>query len=274
MKEPPLLSVCIITYNHREFIEQCLDSVLMQRTSFSFEVVIGEDQSTDGTREVVFQYAEKHPDVIHVVTGETNIGAQPNYVRTIKACRGRYVAMVDGDDYWIDPFKLQKQVDFLEPNPDYAICFHPVKLLIEDETKLTDDHMTREVPETIDIYDLAKSNCIQTSSVAFRNGLIKEFPPEYYKSPVGDYFLHMLNAQFGKIKKLPDCMSVYRIHKGGVWSESRQQFQMTIAFLDLMISYFKDPRIRNAFTARKNEILKERRFISRVERRVKRLLRL
>jgi glycosyltransferase involved in cell wall biosynthesis len=114
----PLVSVKMITYNHAPFIAQAIEAVLQQKTNFPFELVIGEDCSTDGTRKIVFEYQEKYPDIIRVLTSEKNVGMKKNSYRATKACRGKYVAFCEGDDYWQHPDKLQKQVDYLESHPE------------------------------------------------------------------------------------------------------------------------------------------------------------
>ena len=114
----PLVTVRTSTYQHGPYIKQCIEGVLMQKTNFAFEFIIGEDFSTDGTREIVFEYAKKYPDIIRVFTADYNVGSKANGRRCINAARGKYMALCEGDDYWIDPLKLQKQVDFLEKNKD------------------------------------------------------------------------------------------------------------------------------------------------------------
>ncbi len=120
MKEP-LVSVKMITYNHALYITQAIEGVLQQKTSFPFELVIGEDCSTDGTRKIVFEYQKKYPNIIRVITSDTNVGMHKNSYRTGKVCRGKYIAFCEGDDYWHDPHKLQKQVDYLESHPEYGL---------------------------------------------------------------------------------------------------------------------------------------------------------
>ena len=120
MKEP-LVSVKMITYNHEPYIAQAIEGVLGQETSFPFELVIGEDCSTDGTREIVFDYQKKYPDIIRVITSDKNVGARKNGLRTEKACRGKYIAYCEGDDYWHHPQKLEKQVDYLERHPECGL---------------------------------------------------------------------------------------------------------------------------------------------------------
>ena len=115
----PMVTVRTSTYQHASFIKQCIEGVLMQKTDFPIEFIIGEDFSKDGTREIVFEYAKKYPDIIRVFTADYNVGSKVNGRRCINAARGKYMALCEGDDYWVDPLKLQKQVDFLEKNPDY-----------------------------------------------------------------------------------------------------------------------------------------------------------
>lgn len=122
MKEP-LVSAKMITYNHAPYIAQAIEGVLQQETNFPFELVIGEDCSTDGTREIVFDYQEKYPDIIRIITSSKNIGAKKNSFRTEKACRGKYIAYCEGDDYWHHPQKLQKQVDYMESHPECGLVF-------------------------------------------------------------------------------------------------------------------------------------------------------
>ena len=121
MLETPLVSVKMITYNHAPYIAQAIEGVLSQKTDFPYELVIGEDCSTDGTREIVLRYAEAHPDVIRVVTSDSNVGSRANSRRTTEACRGKYIAWCEGDDYWQRDDKLQLQVDYLEANRDCVL---------------------------------------------------------------------------------------------------------------------------------------------------------
>lgn len=124
MTMDPLVTVVTITYNHERYIAKCIDGVLSQKVDFPMEFIIAEDCSTDGTRAICEDYARKHPESIRLITSETNIGYNPNELRAMKAARGKYIAYCEGDDYWTDPNKLQKQVDFLEAHPEYSICFH------------------------------------------------------------------------------------------------------------------------------------------------------
>ena len=223
----------------------------MQQTDFKFEILLGEDDSTDGTREICIEYAKKFPKKIrlflHSHDNNIFIDGRPtgkfNVLYNLFSARGKYIALCEGDDYWTDPLKLQKQVDFLEANLDFAICFHNVFV----ETKSGEKYIANIIPkdkenETVfSITDLARTNFIHTTSVLFRNGLIEEFPDWFFKSPAGDYPLHMLNARKGLIKYFNEPMAVYR-SQIGIWSSTSRQVQLTnlVKVLDLLILEFKD----------------------------------
>jgi len=242
------VSVCCITYNHAPFIRQCLDGFMMQQTSFDFEVLIHDDASTDGTSDIIREYERKYPDIIKPIYQTENQYSKGRNILAIHQfprAQGKYIAMCEGDDYWTDPYKLQKQVDFLEANPDFAICFHPVKIKKEDENILMDDHITPDVPDITNIYRLAEGNYIHTPSVVFRNNqhVIDEFSSKEYNF---DYTLHMLNAIYGKIKKLPNEMAVYRIHRDGIWSSKSKadRYSSWMNVLRELISFFKNENIQ------------------------------
>ncbi len=150
----PLVSVKMITYNHAPFIAQAIQSVLSQKTDFPFELVIGEDCSTDGTRDIVFEHQKKHPDIIRVITSAENVGMAKNSLRTAKACAGKYLAFCEGDDYWHDPLKLQKQVDYLESHPDCGLVYSSYDMYYVESKKRIKDYVRHrgwEMPKNPDI---------------------------------------------------------------------------------------------------------------------------
>lgn len=249
----PLVSICCLTYNHENYIAECLDGFIMQKTDFDYEILIHDDASTDETAGIIRKYELRYPETIkpiYQIENQYSKGIKPTFKYNFPRARGKYIALCEGDDYWTDPFKLQKQVDFLEANPDFSICFHPVEILENGE--IYPDDLKKVADETT-ILDLAKGNYIHTPSVVFRNlpecwgnDLIK-------KSPVGDYALHMLNARHGKIKKLAETMAVYR--KGvGIWSSQQKTaiYKKWIVVLTYLIDEFKDlPSV-------KQELLKQK----------------
>ncbi|OJV42940.1 MAG: hypothetical protein BGO29_07185 [Bacteroidales bacterium 36-12] len=177
--ENSLVSVWVITYNQEKFISECLDSILKQETNFPFQIIIGEDNSTDKTRSICEMYANKYLNITLLPLRE-NLGLVKNWERTLNACAGRYVAMCEGDDFWIDSHKLQKQIDFLENNPDYSISFHRIKLFFEGGIVHNDlfDHLEEREYSAYEIYD---KWTILTSSVVFRNFPKKiHFPKSVY----------------------------------------------------------------------------------------------
>jgi glycosyltransferase involved in cell wall biosynthesis len=218
------VSVAIITYNHEAFISQALESVLMQQVNFDYEIVLGDDCSTDSTRNIAIGYQQKYPDKIRLLQNESNLGASRNLVSTIEACQGQYIALLEGDDYWICQEKLQKQVDYLDRHPECAMCFADCLILYEDNsqesstTQPTDQTLKEEIFDLEDF--LANKFLWSTCTAIYRRGIFGEFP-KWYCSELrnyGDRTLWTLIARHGKIGIIHEVMGVYRVHSGGVWS--------------------------------------------------------
>jgi len=220
----PIVSVCCITYNHVKYVKDALEGILMQKTNFLYEVCIGEDDSDDGTKEICIEYAQKHPtkirlflrsrnDVIHINSQATG---RYNFLETLKECRGKYIAHCDGDDYWTDPYKLQKQVDFLETNPDCVIC-HPNVQMISDNSGEKEFYNKFNSAKIYTQNDLLKENTIVTSSMMFRNcEIVQNWPPWSINCPIGDVVLTALLTQHGNIGYIDEVMAVYRRHPRGI----------------------------------------------------------
>lgn len=219
----PKVSVFMMAYNHAPYIGQALDSALAQQTSFTVEIVVGEDCSTDDTRSIIMGYMQRYPGRIRALFHDINIGASLNQVLVLEACTGQYIAMLEGDDYWTDPCKLQKQVDFLDKNLDFALCVHN-QAIVSANGSLTGKLVNSVQPfDTYTVEQLAKGNIIPSASSVYRNnmtaGPLSTGVPEWFKNvKLGDYCLHMLMARFGKIKYLPGVMGAYRVHEQGAWS--------------------------------------------------------
>lgn len=222
------VSVSLITYNHAPYIAQAIDSALMQQTNFPFEIVIGEDKSKDGTREIVVRYQSTHPDrvrtLLHDRSNLSLANGKPtgnwNFANNIKNCRGHYIALLDGDDYWTSPHKLQKQADYLDQNPDCALCYHNVQILDESDPARIELHEKKLGKKTLK--NLLRGNFMQTCSVMFRAGLFSDFPDWFFQSPLGDWPLHVLNAQHGNIGYIHEVLGVYRKHASGAFSRKRR----------------------------------------------------
>ena len=235
------VSVSMITYNHEKFIAQAVESVLMQKANFEYELVIGEDCSTDNTRQILLEYQKKYPDKIRLLLPEKNLGMQKNAINTLQASRGQYIAALEGDDYWTDPLKLQKQVDFLEANPDFAICFHKVK--IWEKGQLKDEYITSVPSVSTTILDLAKGNYIHTPSCLFRNNTAKILGANFHASPLGDYYIHMMNAQYGNIFYIDEAMAVYRVHSNSTFSSQSRTYRIAKT-LEAIEAIYKDLQIQ------------------------------
>jgi len=252
------VSVCMITYNHEKFIAEAIEGVISQKTDYHYELIIGDDCSIDNTREILLDYQGKFPNKIKLLLPEKNLGMMPNFIATLQACTGKYIAICEGDDYWTDVDKLQKQVDFMEANLDYVICFHRVFNQIGNERSVSTLN-TSDQEETYTLKDLAHDNFIHTPSVMFRNNQIEYFPEWFKDAPAGDYVLHMLNAKNGKIKYFPDIMAVYRIHTTSNWS-SLDRFTILerwLKVLDFLLSEDFDSETLNIIRSRKRAYINE-----------------
>jgi glycosyltransferase involved in cell wall biosynthesis len=207
----------------------------MQKTDFRYEIIINDDCSNDGTTEIIKEYVEKYPNIIKAIFHEENLyskgerGMMSRFV--YPHVRGKYVAICEGDDYWTDPYKLQKQVDYMEAHPECAICFHPV--MVHDQ-RTGEDHpdALAQVPILTTSKDLARiGNYIHTPSVMYRyNKEVNKKLEQLGRIGVGDYLQHLLYAQYGNICKLPDYMAVYR-QGVGVWSGNKVPYRTEVQWL-------------------------------------------
>jgi predicted O-linked N-acetylglucosamine transferase (SPINDLY family)/predicted SAM-dependent methyltransferase/GT2 family glycosyltransferase len=233
------VSVFMLAYNHEKFIAQAIDSILMQEVDFEYEIVIGEDCSTDNTRQIVIDYQKKNPEKIRLLLPETNLGMHTNAINTYRACQGQYIAVLEGDDYWISPDKLKKQVDFLDQHSDFTICFTNSLLFWEDSDREPEVFLN-ERAEKFTIEYLLFRNFISTPSVMYRNKIITEFPSWYTNLGMGDWSLYILLAEQGRIGFIDEVMSAYRNHSQGVWSSKNKDYQLTetIRMLKVFERYF------------------------------------
>jgi glycosyltransferase involved in cell wall biosynthesis len=212
------VTVVMTTYNHEPFIARAIESVLMQQCSFPVQLWVGEDCSTDGTRKVVEHYVRSEPERVRALLHEKNVGATRNLAQLIARCESRYIALLEGDDYWTCPHKLQKQVEFLEANRRCVLCFHATGVIYEDGSFPPCVRAFDARRAITTIKDLLRGNYIQTCTVVLRTGVIGRIPDWYYGLLIDDWTLFVLNAQFGDVGYIDEVMSVYRVHIGGVWS--------------------------------------------------------
>lgn len=204
------VSIFMLTYNQEEFISQAIAGVLMQKTSFRYQLVIGEDCSTDRTREICEEYAQQYPEKIKLILNKINLGLGTNYVKTYKECTGKYIAICDGDDYWIDPLKLQKQVNFLDQNEDYKIVYTNNYSLLPSGVKI--GPRKDEGRRSTSFNDLIFQNYIPSVTALFlRKDLTRNMEQWIPHFPYGDWPTYLLIlADGGKIFYLNEPTAVYR----------------------------------------------------------------
>lgn len=255
-----LVNICMITYNHAPYISQSIEAILSQVTNFDFQLVIGEDCSSDGTREICRGFEERFPGKIKLVTSSANVGMSKNFLRTYQACEGKYIAFCEGDDYWTDVYKLQKQVDFLEANLGYCACFHNVQMS-EERTGTLKSERTSESDNWIlhkslskasfDTNDLLGPWFIPSLSVMFVNYSDFELPGWFHNCPFGDLPFMLLLSLRGNFKYLDEVMGVYRIHDSGATASHKayDKIMMMVyiyASFDIHTSFKFHDAIRNA----------------------------
>lgn len=212
----PILSVCIITYNHNLFLRQAIDSVIMQEANYSFEIVVADDDSKDGTTNIVLEYQRLYPEILKVLLSKDNLGKHTNngrlnMIRSMRFSRGKYIALLEGDDYWTDPHKLQQQLDFLELHNEYSGVFHDTMRYTEGD--INEFKPWREHKNKLDfnLHDIISPlTQIHTSSFMFRKQNILKLPEFFLNTQSGDIPLFVLSALYGPFRRIPEFMSVYR----------------------------------------------------------------
>lgn len=246
MNNNPVVSIICLTYNQEKFVRDCLDGFMAQKTDFPFEILIYDDASTDSTPDIIREYAEKHPDVFKPTFYTTNNYSQGlgfvGLYTGIKEARGKYVAYCEGDDYWTDPFKLQKQVAFLDANHRFAICAHETSIKYNSGSYglFRDLHKDSFVPlnkRTYTFDDALAGNLFHISSLMYRNQGIS-LPPWISRVSACDMVLFKMLAREGDIYVLPDIMSVYREHSDSL-TNSSGEYSSVIRFYELSIQVLR-----------------------------------
>ena len=257
----PKVSILVTTYNQEHLITHAIDSILMQKCDFAYEIVIGEDASTDGTREVVTSLGERYPDKVRVLLRDPDVANRDraiglagkiNYLSALRECRGEFVAILDGDDYFTSPHKLQKQVDFLEAHPECAICFHNV-IAVHENGKPSEEMCAADQQEITDIEQLLWGNFIPACSIMYRREPLVQIPDWFLTAKMGDWPLNIFKAQYGKIGYIKEIMAAYRVHAAGVWSPRKRSHQLLTSIkvldnIDRDLGYKYRQTIRRAKT--------------------------
>ncbi len=237
----------MITYNHEPFIEQAINSILMQKTDFLFNLVIGEDCSTDKTLNKIKPYEKNCQGRIRLIHSDQNIGMLPNLIRSLNACIGKYTAICEGDDYWTDPLKLQKQIYFLEANPEYGLVSSDIILIDRDGKRLSDNKMVisqrQKRKSDADFFDLLDTNLVNTLTVCARTDLLKGLANRIVEKNlwfVIDYWLWLNIAIDYKIKIFDYKTAAYRVHPSSI-GHKKAFFETRIdnILYDAIRRYFK-----------------------------------
>jgi glycosyltransferase involved in cell wall biosynthesis len=228
-----LLDIDMPAYNHENYISQAIESVLEQKTNFKFRLIIGEDCSTDNTRAIVEKYRKLRPDIIYPIYQQRNVGASENGKMILSKCTSKYLAILEGDDYWIDLNKLQKQVEFLEENHEFVGCSSNVFEKKGDTT--TAMAVGKNI---ITLNDLIQGNCIYTCSSVFRNTF--KLPEWYGECKMGDWIIWLLLTQNGYIYNFDEQMAVYRVHNNSIWGGrgKEKNFKDMIATYNILLEKF------------------------------------
>ena len=240
-EQPLMVSINCTAYNQEKYIRQALEGFVMQQTNFRFEAIVHDDASIDNTATIIKEFAEKYPNIIKPILETENQYSRKdgslNRIMTA-ACKGKYMAMCEGDDYWTDPLKLQKQIDFMEAHPDYAMCFHNAWQHWETGER-NDDQFSRIDDRDYDGLEYYKDWIIPTASVVCRRSVLDL---DVYKRAranrnfiFGDILLFLSCAVYGKVRGMKECMSVYRKHVGGVCYHVDYKFAIGQAYHSLNI---------------------------------------
>lgn len=249
----PLVSVLMLCFNQESTIDEAIRSVMLQKAPFEFELVIANDCSTDATESRAKAWADRYPGRITLISRRENLGLQRNLLDAYSHCRGKYIAICEGDDFWCSRHKLHRQAGWMEAHPETAICFHRVVNYYADTGEMSLSNGPGTTPRRMTVTDLAKANLISNVSVMYRALPHSELPRWIEKTPLTDYALHMLHASQGDIRFMPQPMAVYRRYSRGIWSgDNRRALELARDVRQLLISHFDG---RDEITAPLSEAL-------------------
>ena len=219
-----IVSACIITYNHEKYIGDCIEGALKQDINYKYEIVIGDDNSTDATATICQEYANQYPDIIRFIKRGKNLGMNGNWSDTMMSCGGKYIALCEGDDLWSDKSKLQQQVDFLEKNQSYSSCYHGANVINEHGGLIKDTKWPVYRNHSKEDLLFVQGEMI-TCTVTFRNLVYTKI--KLFKGTNLDTYLWHLLGFYGGAKFIGSIKySSYRIHSGGVWSVKNDYYKL------------------------------------------------
>jgi glycosyltransferase involved in cell wall biosynthesis len=236
----PFVSVTMITYNHGDFIEEAIKGVVMQKTSFYFNLIIGDDNSNDNTREIILKYQKLYPEIIILKLPLSNLGVNVNSLSNNLFCTGKYVAICEGDDYWIDENKLEIQALFLENNQDYVFCFHNAITSNNDDPFKAKNFVEIESDSEFGLDLFMERNIVPTASVVYQKEFALNLPYWFNYVLYGDYaiYLYILYTSKKKSYYFSNTMSVYRVHNRGIFSSLNNAEGKILKNINLLQLYF------------------------------------
>lgn len=221
----PLVDVNLVTYNHEKFVARAIESVLEQKTNFDYRLIIGDDCSTDTTQSIIKDYAQQYPERIHTMLASEHRGIQHKDrvgIEVLRLSTAKYVALLDGDDYWTDPNKLQRQVDFLERHTECSLCFHNAEMFYDDDSQPPTNLRPPDQKEISTVEDVLNGMVPLPCTVLFRNSFLV-LPDNFHKVTNADWLMIVLLAEHGCIGYINEVMAAYRVHAEGIWSRLTAQ---------------------------------------------------
>jgi glycosyltransferase involved in cell wall biosynthesis len=262
MSAKPEVSVYIQTYQQIAYIRDAIEGVVSQRAPFELEIVIADDCSSDGTRELLAEYRDRHPELIRLLLPERNLGPTEIFRRGTAELRGRYVAWLDGDDYWTDPEKLVRQVESLRANPQWAGCFHDATVHQVDGGAPDRPYVSDEVRGPLGFADLLRSNPVPSLSLMARGELVRGLPDWVWEGLWADWLSLLAIAQHGELGYLPEQLGVYRVHTAGISSglSRAEQLEEDLRFYELIDPVVDErhrPELERAVRSRRCQIAVE-----------------
>ena len=258
----------MITYGHENYIEQAIEGVLLQQCTFEVELIIANDNSPDNTDYVVKGYLDnkftsKNFEVKYT-KHEFNKGMNDNFLWATNQCTGKFIALCEGDDYWTDPYKLQKQVDFLEENDEYSFSFHDSIELHQSSGEQSIRIGNRKIDTVVDLKSIITENNFPTASLVFKSSAFPKTTDILCKTSKGDYTLVVQLAEKGLGKFFSEVMCAYRIHDDGVWNSSSIEYKLAenLKFYDLLYDYFEEPSIKKVILQKRNKTIESLSLLS------------
>lgn len=263
-KDNPILTVFTPTYNQEKYIEKCIQGVISQKTKYKFVLLISDDNSCDSTREIIELYRKKYPNIIKPIYRNENLGPMDNFVKSLNLIHTKYVALCDGDDFWTDDKKIEKQLDFLETHPEYSMCFHQTEIFYESINKKSIVFPKLSKSE-LSINDILHDNPIVANTAVYRwmyfekDSLLNDFPKNIVP---GDYYLNIMHAAVGKIHFVNEVMSKYRKHSEGMWYYSdNNEYQLKFYLKNgkKYLKFYKE--VERKLSLNNNELIHQKNWV-------------